>query len=136
MEKKTVKIHEFYPEIYPVRLWVVITKDIHSLIERFALYPSWKEISTTWEDNMLAFVNTVVDKTSQHIGCIVVFYDKKDMAIQHIAHESTHIARRIWDHLGEEATGTEADAYLVGWIAKCIDEVKNFKESNNQKPII
>lgn len=63
-----------------------------------------------------------------------MFNPEKDVSIgtiATIAHESTHAARLIWEHMGEGCTGVEADAYLVGWIASCCDKAlrDNFEKN-------
>lgn len=122
MEK--VEIHQFDPVIYPVKLWVSITEDVQYLSERFIDYPSGKELSTESIDELFAFTQMVKSKKDGFIGVMVVFGNEESLISKYIAHESTHAARKIWTHLGENETGNEADAYLVGWIADCIEKVK------------
>ena len=40
------------------------------------------------------------------------------LLISTIAHESYHIARRVFDHIGEDEAGEESTAYLLDHIAK------------------
>jgi len=122
--KKETKIYEFDPLIYPFKLWVAITDDLKSISERFDDYPSGSEFEYKDSDKMIAFTQNVQQKSDRYIGAIVVFKKKKDCITRIIAHESTHVARILWDHIGELETGMEADAYLVGWIAECIEKVK------------
>lgn len=48
-------------------------------------------------------------------GVLIRFQDLKAMTTETISHESTHAALEIFNYC----------AYLVGWIARCCDEVKN-----------
>jgi hypothetical protein len=127
--KRKVKIHEFYPEIYPFRLWVTITGNGTILAERFLdLDRKGKsEISTDDLVNAEAVTYYVQERETGRKGILVAFTAKHWISVKTIAHEATHVARKVWDHIGETTTGEEADAYLVGWVAKCIEEVKRFK---------
>jgi len=126
--QKPVKIHEFHPEIYPFRLWVVITENGEALKERFVYHGDAGEIDTSTLSKNEALTYRVRQREyPRYKGCLIVFSEKKWMSIKTIAHEATHAARWFWEYLGESPTGEEADAYLVGWIAQCIDEVKHFK---------
>lgn len=51
------------------------------------------------------------------------------MTAKNIAHESTHAALEIFAYVGARISydNQEPYAYLVGWIADCIDKVKNNK---------
>jgi hypothetical protein len=124
--KKTI-IHEFSPEIYPVKLWVTITNDLKGVAERFNEYPSMESYDTYFSPKVDAFVDTVSEKEIKSIGFIVVFKKKEYCDEGTIAHEATHISDRLWDHLGEEVKGREANAYFVEWVVNCINRVKNGK---------
>jgi len=121
--EKTI-IHQFDPVIYPFKLWVSITDDLNVISEKFIDHKSGKELSKDNPDKTIAFTQCVEQKSDYLIGAIIVFRRKGYCSTKIIAHEATHAARMIWDHVGEEATGMEADAYLVGWIAECIEKVK------------
>jgi hypothetical protein len=130
MEKK-IKIHRFDPEIYPFKLWIAITHNVKVFPERFTGLKYKGNIFENSLDNREACTFYVEEKETTYKGVLILFSDKQYTTMKTVAHEATHAARMLWDHIGETATGEEADAYLVGWIAKCIDEVKNFKESKN-----
>lgn len=121
-----VQIHQFDPVLYPFKLWIAITDDLKAISERFVDHPTGKEFGTESE-NMIAFTQNVQQKSDGLIGEIIVFKKRGDCSVKTIAHESTHAARLLWDHVGENATGMEADAYLVGWIAECCEKVKRNK---------
>lgn len=36
-----------------------------------------------------------------------------------IAHEATHVAQLLWEHLGEDQPGREAEAYIVQMVTQC-----------------
>ena len=121
-----VKIYQFDPEIYPFKLWIVITQN-EAVGERFIYIKTKQEINTDVIKLNEALTYHVEEKETGYKGCLIVFSEKKYMSVKTITHEATHAARMFWNQIGESPTGEEADAYLVGWIAKCIDEVKHFK---------
>lgn len=119
-----VEIHQFDPVIYPVKLWVAITEDVQYLSERFVAHPSGKPLNNEPADSLFAFTQMVESKENGFYGVMIIFGEVENVISKYIAHEATHAARKIWDHIGERTTGEEADAYLVGWIADCIEKVK------------
>lgn len=40
-----------------------------------------------------------------------------------IAHEAVHVAQQLWEHIGEDRPGREAEAYLVQMVTQCCLEV-------------
>jgi len=123
--KKTI-IHQFDPVIYPVKLWVSITKDCKALSERFKWKYDDADIDIDF-DNTDAITGLVIQKEDNKIGVLIVFENKKFCNISNIAHEASHAVDDIWHRIGEKNVGHEANAYLMGWIAKCIYEAKNSK---------
>lgn len=120
-------IHQFDPVIYPVKLWVTITENLEGIAERFDQHPSGKKFNTSDASFLEAFVTQVTQKQYGYVGFLIIFRKRKYCSIKTIAHEATHVARLLWDHINEGNTGTEADAYLVGWIADCVDKVLKIK---------
>ena len=124
---KKVILHEFDPVIYPFKLWVVISSNLNEIAGNFIDGKTSESIDLSdIEDHTDAFAlnNYVKHKETNKNGFLVVFKNKKACAVPIIAHEATHVARFIWEHLGEEVTGVESDAYLVEWIVDCIYRVK------------
>ena len=81
------------------------------------------------EDNSytMAFVHgyVVIFKSDGNIGVLVSIINK-NIKVDVIAHEATHVANLIWDCIGENEPSEEANAYLVGYAAKCINNaIKN-----------
>jgi len=123
---KKVQFHQFDPVIYPVKIWIVITNNIDVINERFHAYPNCRiEIDFKKFD---AGSILVVNKETLDIGSLLIFDNKKSLKVQTLTHEAMHTARDIWQHLGEDEPGREAEAYLIGWITDCIWRVKNNKE--------
>lgn len=117
------QIHEFDPQIYPRLVWVAVGTPYAVIKDMFEDVP---EMS----DN----VNAQVDYTRRlkpdvKGGVLVRFADRKAMTTEIIAHEAAHIAMGIFDYIEApvDIRHQEPFAYLCGWIAKCIDEVKRNK---------
>jgi hypothetical protein len=131
MRSRKVKIHQFDPVIYPIKLWVV-TKyngDEGALKERFVHILDRKELNFSIIKQHEALTYDVEEREDKYKGVLIVFSSSKYCKVKTMAHESTHAARSIWDHLGEgSGIGEEANAYLVGWVADCIERVKLGKE--------
>ena len=131
-KETTNKIHEFYPLIYPFKLWVVINPKLDDVKDRFYTYDT--------NDNLHDFDNTcfmnvgdiamtcypVCEKNSWWKGIVLFIRDKKAVDVGGIAHESSHIVDYMCDRFGIKGftfDDGEARAYLVGWAANCIDSV-------------
>lgn len=58
-----------------------------------------------------------------------MFASKKDMDINTITHEASHVAIDIFTELsiGLNDSNQEAFAYFIGWVAKCCEQVKKLK---------
>ena len=66
------------------------------------------------------------------VGVLVRFENLKSMRPDNIAHEATHSALEIFDYVDAriQYDNQEPFAYLVGWVVKCIDEVKTAMQIN------
>lgn len=120
------KIHEFFPEIYPRRVWIVKSGKLEALQERFCNRDN-SDIDLRGPHE--GYVDCVMCKNTGLLGELIWFPYANKMPIGHIAHEATHAAIDIFADCGcrIDAENQEPFAYLVGWIAKCINEVKVFK---------
>lgn len=125
MEKeKTTKIHEFDPVIYPRLLWVTYNCPAALLEDLFE-----GKIEEMDKNSDADVLNCRRLKPDVKGGILIRFRSKKDMSAKNIAHESTHAALEIFDYVGAliSSDNQEPFAYLVGWIADCINKVKNNK---------
>lgn len=128
MNKKTT-IHEFDPQIYPRLLWVVKGGSLEGIQETF-------EPTCEFEDDGKSGAVTfpVRRKEDNRLGYCIWFPKSGDMRRgDWIAHESTHAALCIFDDIGASISYEDQEpfAYLVGWVFKCIDTVRKYKEVNN-----
>ena len=130
MKTKKVEVFEFDPQIYPIKFWILINPTKESLDRGFVNLDDNKlnidSISLN-KDLTDAFVyNTAVKlvKTGAY-GLLLCVNNIDYLSTSSIAHESTHLSGYLWDYVGEHeiSSDTEANAYLVGWFAKCIDQV-------------
>lgn len=121
---KESKIHEFNPVIYPRRLFVSITDNEESLIDKIETDCDLSGFAERAE----AIVFPCTLKETGNLGVMAVFQNKRFMSIKNIAHESVHIASIIFSDcgmtMGFEEGKDEHFAYLVGWAAECINKVK------------
>ena len=127
MKKKSL-IHIFENGIYPIKIYVVINPTEDSIKENF-LNNDNSEIKLEDNSYTMAFVhgNVVILKSDGNVGVLVSIINKK-IKVDVIAHEATHVANIIWDWIGENEPSEEANAYLVGYAAKCIyNAIKNIK---------
>ena len=117
------KVHDFHPSIYPCRLWVYIgsenMEDEFSKVEQL-------------EDDSIAETQATRYLPNGKRGVLVRFRSRKAMTAEIITHESVHAAAEILRSVGGQidVDNQEPLAYLAGWVADCIDQVKKnkFKE--------
>lgn len=124
-----VQFHQFDPIIYPRKLWVVITNNCDSIKQQFD-YECENELDDIIKTSD-AFVFACTCKESREIGVCVVFTNRKNMDAKTITHESVHIASNIFLDcnmtMGFDGGKDEHFAYLAGWAAECINQVKTNK---------
>ena len=138
IKKKILGYFEYDPVIYPRKLWVHIGDDFKELAPK-------------------AFCNIVVDenkdyygveygevirKSDDKYGILVSFPKRKDMTMDICVHEASHVCDDLEKATGLEHGG-ESSAYLIGWIASCINkallgigdfvEVKDIKDKKKNK---
>ena len=117
-----MNIFEFNPQIYPRRLWVSVGASVEELQEKFGKVDI-KDI----DDSCYADTYSVQQKEPLLGGTLIRFKELAAMTTENIAHEATHAALVIYDYIGGRIDyyNQEPFAYIVGWVAKCCDEVKN-----------
>lgn len=125
IKKKPKKVIDSYdPVIYPRTLYVCKNITLKDLRDRFTTRTG-TEISSEWDPETETFTFCAKDKKTQEY-CIFVCigYKCKSTAdyISDICHEAEHVKQSIFEDIGLLTTtdSQEADAYLVGWAAKCI----------------
>lgn len=105
-----------------IDLYVSIGEDRNAVSGEFDFY-SEKDRDDFLEDNYYGVTCAVKDKNGREV-VLVYFIDKESAHISTIAHESFHAADFMMDTLGivfNKDCENEHVAYLIGWIARCID---------------
>lgn len=119
-------LYEFDPQIYPRKLWVTVTKGTFSDVFDTEL----KELGEY--DN--ADVNNVHHKEKDLGGLLIRFRSADEITAENTTHESTHVAIEIFDYIEAriDTNNQEPFAYLCGWVAGCIEEVKQKLTENGE----
>jgi hypothetical protein len=125
-----MEIHEFNPVIYPYRLWIIIDKKPDAISDIFNEY-SGKPIEFIDRDTAMleAFTMLVARKENEVFGVIIFFRSKKSMSYELVAHESSHAAKYLFEHINADIKEHEPFEYVIGWIAGCCEKVKKNKQS-------
>ena len=119
--------------IYPRRLYVAVGLSEDDVNHMFISERSM--LTLDWEGRDAATFDEVMDRDTMMYGSLVVFRSKGERAPGTMAHEAVHVMESYMDVLGIERAerGTnEHLSYLLGWIVKCMDEVKK----GRVKPVI
>lgn len=125
--KNRTKIDEYDPVIYPRKLWVgIYNGNMKPFTDRFC-YRDGVELHNM-QDSAGCDARTyiVTEKSTNKYGYLILvdstILKDKILLIDVIAHESEHIKTGIFEDIGlyTNAESQEADAYLVGFIAKSI----------------
>lgn len=118
-------MHEFDPVIYPYRLWVIIDKNPNVMVEHFKEYVGKEIVFEDGDvDRLEAFTMPVQSKENPRYGVVIFFRSKRDMTYEIVAHESSHAAKYLFEHINADISEHEPFEYVVGWIAGCIERVK------------
>lgn len=119
--------------IYPRRLYVAVGLSEDDANSMFSSERG--RLSLDWDGVDAATFDEIRDRDTMTYGSLVVFRSKGEMAPGTMAHEAVHVMESYMDVLGIERAerGTnEHLSYLLGWIVKCMDEVKK----GRVKPVI
>ena len=125
----SMNIHEFNPVIYPYKVWIVINKNPAGIADRFKEYDGSKIVFAQGDvDRSEAFTMPVQSKEKPlFYGVVLFFRSKKSMSYELVAHEASHAAKYLFDHIGADVSHHEPFEYVIGWIARCCEEVKRYK---------
>ena len=119
--------------IYPRRLYVAVGLSEDDVNRMFISERGM--FTLDWEGSDDATFDEIRDRDTLTYGSLVVFRSKCDMAPGTMAHEAVHVLESYMDVLDIERAekGTnEHLSYLLGWIVKCMDEVKK----GRVKPVV
>ena len=118
-------IYTFDPVIYPVKLFVsnmgnpdTLNKEFRRVVDTDG---NWDEI---YEEDLSGLATTmpVAQRGTRHLGLLVNLAKRPN--VNTMAHEASHVAGFVCDHLGLHNSdyAGEARAYLTGWVAECISK--------------
>ena len=111
--------------IYPRRLYVAVGLSEDDANEMFVSERG--RLSLDWDGADAATFTEIKDRDTLVYGSLVIFRSRGEMTPGTMAHEAVHVMESYMDVLGLERTGrgtNEHLSYLLGWIVKCMDEVK------------
>lgn len=111
--------------IYPRRLYVAVGLSEDDVNRMFISERGM--LTLDWEGSDAATFDEIRDRDTLTYGSLVVFRSKGEMAPGTMAHEAVHVMESYMDVLGIERAerGTnEHLSYLLGWIVKCMDDVR------------
>ena len=111
--------------IYPRRLYVAVGLSEDDVNRMFISGRGM--LTLDWEGSDAATFDEIRDRDTLTYGSLVVFRSKGEMAPGTMAHEAVHVLDSFMDVLGLERgknASNEHLSYLLGWIVKCMDEVK------------
>ena len=114
-----MKVHEFYPTIYPRRVWVVKKGKPEDLQGVFS-DKDGNDLEMGDYEGAKACVWHAMHRDSKRLGVLVLL--REDITVADVAHEADHVANKIFTDCAIDFT-TEHDehhAYLVGWAADCL----------------
>lgn len=112
--------YEYDPIIYPRKLFVVIGCK-ETALKGFDDIDD-KSFEAPVEYSAVTF-DKATRKDNGKYGILVYFRSKKDMTVEVITHEASHVCDAIEEVTGIDHGG-EASAYLLGWIAACINNAR------------
>lgn len=136
---KKVTIHEFHPSIYPRRIWVVKGCNKKIIKDKFSERDGEEIVLKNEEgyESACTVFPYVKLKENGKYGYLVCIQSR--LSAGDVAHESVHVATEIFREIGAIHTpdNQEPFAYLVGWIADCIQQVitGKFNESNQENTV-
>ena len=111
--------YEYDPVIYPRKVWVHIGTNFKELASEIF------EGELIFDDKTCdgAVFEEVIRKSDDKYGILATFPSSKKMTMEVCSHEASHICDAIEKAIGMEHGG-EASAYLLGWIASCINKAR------------
>ena len=124
-----IRIEEYDCKIYPRLLWVSFNANPKDLDSQFYVVDG-VSFEEAFKASFGGATTRVRDRETNHYG-VIVFTSKSKFTVGQIAHESVHAADCIFEDLGmvsqDFVEANEPYAYLVGYIADCVEETMKNK---------
>lgn len=125
-----LKIYEFDTVIYPFNIWILVNETPDIIPEYFKEYSGQEMIFTDDDEanRMNAFSMKVISKDKNPTyGALLYFRSKESMEPGLIAHESSHAAKFLFEHICADMRKHEPFEYVLEFIVKCCYKVKDNK---------
>ena len=123
-----IVVHEFNPVIYPYKIWITVSNNLDKACEMFNDDVTGNPFVFTSKDKYAAMALPSIKIDGNYIGTLILFKSKKEMTIKNIAHESSHAAKQLFQHIGADVSEHEPFEYVVGWVAECCEKVLKNKD--------
>lgn len=114
--------YEYDPVIYPRMLCVAIgmnQEDANKCFEG----RNGEVLKVDFSNSDAITYDTVREKANKRLCAFINFASKDSMKMRCCCHEASHACDNIENDLGMEH-GDEPSAYLIGWIASCINKAR------------
>lgn len=125
-------INQYRTEIYPFKLFVIHSPEGKIELEQFCHFDNGACFFETKSYD--AFATVMLKHKSTKWNSIIVNLIKLDnITTGVIAHESYHATMGVFKYIGEDRPSEEATAYLLTWIANCVENsLIKFKKIKNE----
>ena len=120
------KVYSFDTIIYPFKIFVIINNNPDIISEYFKEYTGENVVFTNNDgtDRMDAFTMKVISKETPEYGALLFFRDKKSMTPGLIAHEASHAAKFLFEHIGADMREHEPFEYILEFIVDNCHKIK------------
>lgn len=122
-------IHRYQMGIYPRTLWITFDATPEELNMQFPTGDTNNKPFVALDKWVDARVDTVCDITNNG-GLLLRFEGIKSARMGVVAHEADHVADEVYNYIGAvpDINNNEPHAYLVGWVAACVEEALTIEE--------
>ena len=112
-----MRLFEFNPVIYPFRLWIMVDYNVEAIPKLFDGYDNKPIESIDKDTNGLeAFTMPVIHKKKDRYGVVIFIRTLDSMRFELMAHEASHAAKFMFEHINAEVAPHEPFEYVIGWI--------------------
>jgi len=122
-------IHRYPMGIYPRTLWITFDATPEELNLQFPTGDSEDKPFSALAKCEDARVDAVCDIANKG-GYLIRFDGIKSVRMGVVAHEANHVADDLYKFIGAfpDINNNEPHAYLVGWVAACVEEALAIEE--------
>lgn len=126
-------IHRYPMGIYPLTLWITFDATPEELNLQFPTGDTENKPFAQLNKCTYARVDTVFDMDEKG-GSLIRFDGVKSARMSIVAHEANHVADDVYDYIGAvpDINNNEPHAYLVGWVAACVEDALAAQEDSKK----